>query len=98
MMNQPAPRLAPADPKAGKKSTRDLPTGTASLAAEAHRLFSAKDFAKAEEKYLEILRQDGKNAYTLANLAGIQLELNRLDEAEKNIKQALAVSPEDAFS
>jgi Flp pilus assembly protein TadD len=68
------------------------------LAAEAQRLFSARDFAKAEEKYTEMLRQDEKNVYTLANLAAIQLELNRLDEAEKSVKQALAVSPEDGFS
>jgi tetratricopeptide (TPR) repeat protein len=98
MMKRPAPRLASADPKAGKASSRELPTGTASLAAEAQRLFSARDFAKAEEKYSEILRQDGKNVYTLANLAAIQLELNRLDEAEKHIQQAIAVSPEDGFS
>jgi Flp pilus assembly protein TadD len=98
MTKQPAPRIAPADPKAGKASARELPAGTASLAAEAQRLFSARDFAKAEEKYTEMLRQDEKNVYTLANLAAIQLELNRLDEAEKNIKQALAVSPEDGFS
>ncbi len=98
MMQQPAPRVAPPDPKAGKKSTRELPTGTASLAAEAQRLFSAREFAKAEEKYMEMLRQDEKSVYTLANLAAIQLELNRLDEAEKNIKRALAESPEDGFS
>ena len=98
MMKQTAPRVAPADPKAGKKSTRELPAGTASLAAEAQRLFSAREFAKAEEKYMEMLRQDEKSVYTLANLAAIQLELNRLDEAEKNITQALASSPEDAFS
>ena len=98
MMKQPVPRIAPTDPKAGKASARELPTGTASLAAEAQRLFSARDFAKAEEKYTEMLRQDEKNVYTLANLAAIQLELNRLDEAEKSVKQALAVSPEDGFS
>lgn len=98
LMKQPAPRLAPADPKGGKASSRELPAGTASLAAEAQRLFSARDFAKAEQKYTEMLRQDDKNVYTLANLAAIQLELNRLDEAEKNIQLALAASPEDPFS
>ena len=98
MMKQPAPRLASPDSKASKASARELPAGTASLAAEAQRLFSAKDFAKAEEKYSEILKQDEKNVHTLAKLAAIQVELNRLDEAEKNIQQALAVAPEDGFS
>jgi Flp pilus assembly protein TadD len=98
MMKQSTPRITPADSKAGKRSSRELPTGTAAMAAEAQRLFSAREFAKAEEKYLEMLRQDEKSVYTLANLAAIQLELNRLNEAEKNIKQALAESPEDAFS
>jgi len=98
MMKQPSPPVVPADPQAGKASTSDLPAGTASLAAEAQRLFAAHDYARAEEKYSEILRQDDKNVYTLANLAAIQLELNRLEEAEKNVTQALAVSPEDSFS
>jgi Tfp pilus assembly protein PilF len=98
MMKPAAPRIAAPDSKAGKASLRELPSGTASLAAEAQRFFAAKDFAKAEEKYAEILRRDERNSYTLANLAAIQLELNRLDDAEKNVKQALAVSPEDSFS
>lgn len=98
MMRQPAPRTAPTEPNAARKSVRDLPTGTVALATEAQRLFSGREFAKAEEKYLEILRQDEKNVYTLANLAAIQLEMNRLAEAEKNVQQALAVSPDDAFS
>src|SRR6185369_2900864 len=35
---------------------------------------------------------------TLANLAAIQLEANHLDEAEKHIKAALALTPDDAYS
>ncbi|MCU0786203.1 MAG: hypothetical protein MUF81_19580, partial [Verrucomicrobia bacterium] len=91
------PVLGVADPKAGKKSVKELPRGTASLVAEAQREFAAKRFAQAEEKYLVVLRQDEKNAYTLANLAAIQLELNRLDEAEKHIQKALALDANDAY-
>ena len=99
LFKQPAtPPVAIADPNAGKKAVKNLPAGTTALAAEAQRHFSAREFEKAEEKYLEILRQDDKNVYTLANLAAIELELNRLDEAEKNIKAALAGSPDDGYS
>lgn len=98
LFKQSQPVLAAADPKAGKKSVKELPRGTASLVVEAQREFAARNFEKAEEKYLEVLRQDEKNTFTLANLAAIQLELNRLDEADKHIQRALAIDPNDAYS
>src|SRR5581483_1881659 len=42
--------------------------------------------------------QDERNVYTLANLAAIQLEMNHLEDSEKNIRKALALAPEDAYS
>lgn len=90
--------LEAADPRAGQKSVHELPSGTAALAAQARRDFEAKDFDKAEQKYLQILRKDEKNIYTLANLAAIQLELNHLDEAEKHSRQAVALNPSDSYS
>jgi Flp pilus assembly protein TadD/tetrahydromethanopterin S-methyltransferase subunit G len=96
---KPSPaQLATADPNAGKKPVRELPADARSLVVDAQRHFSAREFDKAESKYLEILRQDDKNVYTLANLAAIQLELNHLDDADKNLKQALAVAPDDSYS
>ncbi|HLP77979.1 MAG TPA: tetratricopeptide repeat protein, partial [Candidatus Paceibacterota bacterium] len=86
------------DPRAGKKSSRDLPPGSMALVAEAQKDFAARRFDQAEQKYLQVLKQDEKNVYTLANLAAIQIEMGRLDQAEKNIKQALAVAPDDAYS
>jgi tetratricopeptide (TPR) repeat protein len=85
-----ATQLASTDPGSGRKSLKELPADARSLVLEAQRHFSAGEFDRAEAKYLEILRQDDKNAYTLANLAAIQLELNHLDEADKHVKQALA--------
>jgi len=90
-------QLASVDPNAGKKPIKELPADARSLVAEAQRHFSAREFDKAEEKYLEVLRRDDRNVNTLANLAAIQLELNHLDEAEKHLQQALAQSPEDAY-
>jgi Flp pilus assembly protein TadD len=87
-----------ADPKAGKRSSRDLPPGSLALVKEAQKDFSARRFAQAEAKYQQVLKQDDKNVYTLANLSAIQLELNHLDDAETNITHALALEPDDPYS
>jgi tetratricopeptide (TPR) repeat protein len=87
-----------ADPHEGEKSVRELPPGTVELVAAAQRDFSERSFQQAEQKYLEVLKHDSKNANTLANLAAIQLEMGHYEDAEKNLKAALASSPDDAFS
>ena len=98
LFKKPAPQLAAANPNAGKKSINELPSGSASFVVSAQRHFAAKEFDQAEQDYLQILRRDEKNVYTLANLAAIQLERGKLDEAEKSVKQALAHAPDDAYS
>jgi tetratricopeptide (TPR) repeat protein len=102
LFNQPAPQLAQTAAQTATKTSRnspsEMPAGSATLVAEAHRYFVNRQFDKAEERYLEVLRQDDKNVYTLANLAAIQLELNHLDEAERHVQQALAQAPGDAYS
>jgi tetratricopeptide (TPR) repeat protein len=98
LFKAPGPKLAGADPKAGKKSIKELPAGTAKMVAEAQRYFSARQLDKAEEKYLQVLKQDESNVFTLANLAAIQLERNQYEEAEKHLQQALATAPNDAYS
>ncbi|MDQ6632928.1 MAG: tetratricopeptide repeat protein [Verrucomicrobiota bacterium] len=90
---QPAPKIAVA-----KKGSKGLPAGTGALAAEAELDFSARRYEEAEKKYNEVLSQDRKNVYALANLASTQMELNHSAEAEKNVEQALEVDPDDAFS
>ena len=83
---------------AATRPGNELPSSVMTLAAKAQKHFEAKQFDKAEENYLEILKQDDKNAYTRANLAAIQLEMGRLDEAEKQLKAALAITPEDGYA
>jgi len=92
------PEAAAIDPHANEKSVKELPAGTVDLVAGAQRDFSAGSYQQAEQKYLEVLKKDDKNVNTLANLATIQLEMGHLDDAEKNLKTALAVAPDDAFS
>jgi len=98
LFKKPGSMLARRGSTAEDTSIKRLPAGAATLVADAQRLFSAKQFDKAEEKYLEVLRQDDKNSATLANLAVIQLELHHFDEAEKHISQAVALAPEDAYN
>jgi tetratricopeptide (TPR) repeat protein len=97
LFKQSAPQLT-ANPNAEKKSVRDLPTGAASLVAEAQNYFSAGEYGKAEADYQQILRQDENNGLALANLAQIELEENKLDDADKHIQAALTQSPNDAYN
>ena len=97
LLKEPKPSL-PATNTRKAGAANEPPSGTAAMAAEAQRLFASKQYEKAEETYLEILRRDEKSVYTLANLATIQLEMGHLDEAETRLKQALASSPNDAYS
>jgi tetratricopeptide (TPR) repeat protein len=96
LFKKPGPLVV--DPHANEKSVRELPPGTVQLVAQAQQDFSARSYQQAEQKYMEVLRHDDKNVNTLANLATIQLEMGHLEDAEKNLKAALAVAPDDAFS
>jgi Flp pilus assembly protein TadD len=98
LMRKSEPRLAVTDPRAGRKSARELPPDSAKLVAEAQRRFKAREFDKAEESYLQLLRKDDRNAPALADLAVIQMEMNRLEEAENQVRRALAVAPDDAYA
>jgi len=97
LFKQSAPQLT-ANPNAEKKSVRELPTGAASLVAEAQNYFSARQYGKAEADYQEILQHDENNGLALANLAAIELEETKLDDADKHILAALAQSPNDAYN
>lgn len=98
LFQQSEPKLVQVDRKGGKKSVKELPPGTVALAAEAQRFYANKQFDKAEEKYLQVLQKDKQNVLTLASLAAIELDLNHLEAAEINIKQAVALAPEDSYS
>ena len=98
LFNKPDQMAVATSPGFEKKSAKELPAGTLSLINDAQRDFALGRFDDAETKYLQVLKQDDKNVYTLANLAAIQLELNHLDESEKHVQQALALTPEDPYS
>jgi Flp pilus assembly protein TadD len=88
----------PAPAKTVRKSVREIPAGLAAMVAQARSYFSTKQYDKAEALYLQILREDEKNVGALSDLAFIQIKLNRLDAAEKHLKEALAVAPDDPYT
>jgi hypothetical protein len=98
LLKQPATKLTQADRKGGQKPVKELPPGTVALVAEAQRYYANKQLDKAEDTYLRVLQQDKQNVPTLANLAMIELDLDHLETAEINIKQAVALAPDDPYS
>lgn len=98
LFQRPEPKLAQPPNRASRTSVKELPAGTVALVVEAQRHYANRDYAKAEEKYLQVLQQDRNNVPTLANLAAIELDLNHLEAAETNITQAVTLAPDDAFS
>jgi tetratricopeptide (TPR) repeat protein len=96
LFKTPEPRMA--DPRAGRKSVKELPSGAEKFVIEAQRNYSNNQLDKAEQNYLKVLQMDKKNVPILANLANVQIDLKHMDAAEANIKQAIALAPEDAYS
>jgi tetratricopeptide (TPR) repeat protein len=98
LFKQPEAKPVLADRKDTKKSVKNLPPGTVALVAEAHQYYANRQLDKAEEKYVQVLQQDKTNVATLANLAAIQVDQGHFEAAEPNIKQAIALAPDDAYS
>ena len=99
LFRQSPARLASTDQPVHKSSSIPKPPpGMGALVVEAQRHFARGEFVLAEKKYQQVLVKDSKNVYTLANLAAIQIEENKLVEAETNLKLALATAPDDSYS
>jgi Tfp pilus assembly protein PilF/chromosome segregation ATPase len=94
----PAASAAPAKRSRSAHSAMDLPPGAGPLMADALRASMERDFAQAEEKYREILRQDENNVYVLAHLANAQFAEGHLEDCEKTVDRALALDPDDPAS
>jgi len=97
LLKSPAPAQA-ANSADQKKSIGELPAGSALLVAEAQSYFSAGQYDKAEADFRQILQRDPNNALALDNLATIELQENKLADAETHITAALAQTPDDAYT
>jgi tetratricopeptide (TPR) repeat protein len=87
-----------ANPDAEKKSIAEMPAGTAELVASAQTHFVHQEYDAAEADYLKILDRDQNNGIALANLATIELQQGKLDDADKHLTAALKQSPDDAYN
>jgi Tfp pilus assembly protein PilF/regulator of replication initiation timing len=94
LMQPAAPQLPVATPPV----VSNLPPGTAELTASAQRHFSRHEFTAAEADYEQILAREPNNGLMLANLATIELQEDKLADAEKHITAAVAQSPNDAYN
>ena len=90
------PTLAPA--RTARKPVREVPAGMAALVAQARSYFRTKQYDKAEALYLQILRENEKDVGALSDLAFIEVKLQHFDAAEKHLKTALAIAPDDPYS
>jgi Tfp pilus assembly protein PilF len=81
-----------------RKSIHELPAGAAELVASAQQHFARREFDQAAADYQKILDRDQNNGLALANLATIELQQDKLADAEKHIKAAVAQSPDDAYN
>ena len=81
-----------------RKSIHELPAGAAELVASAQQHFARREFDQAAADYQKILDRDQNNGLALANLATIELQQDKLADAEKHIKAAVVQSPDDAYN
>jgi Flp pilus assembly protein TadD len=98
MMKQPQVSVTQTNSTASEraaKRARELPPGAGPLMAEAQRAMDAGRLDEAETKLRDILRQDETNVWVIGTLAGIQMDLNRPQEADLLLKKALAVDAND---
>ena len=98
LLKQPGPQSATNSGTTEKPVNNKLPPGSEKLVAEAQTYFAAKEFDKAAADYRKILQLVPDNALALGNLAAIELEQGKLDDAEKHVKSALAQKPDDAYN
>ncbi len=112
LFNKPAPTLAAnttapaprrtnnAPPAEGLLSngSRGVPVGAGPMVRTAERAFGAGRYEEAEQKYADVLRQEPNNVTMLCNLASAQLELSHLVDAEKNVRRARELDPDDYFA
>lgn len=68
------------------------------LIGAAQQLYAAGQVSAARDRYLEALPLDPTNVDLLANLATIELALDRSSDAEAHLEQALKVAPNSAFA
>lgn len=69
---------------------------SAPLMAEARADYEGGRYTEAEQKFQRLMQQDDSNVLVLTHLAAAQFAQQKLDAADKTIKRAVTLSPEDS--
>ena len=86
-------------PPTGLATNSTVPAVDSSqLLSDARDAFAAGQYDKAHDDYVQVLQTDPRNEFVLANLAAIEVELNKLDDADKHIQLAVSLAPSDSYS
>ena len=85
-------------PQSSSPAATTMSASTSQLVASAKQHFFHHELDQAEADYQKILEHDQNNGLALANLATIEIQENKLADAEKHINAALAQSPNDAYN
>jgi tetratricopeptide (TPR) repeat protein len=91
----PAPQTPPVSTP---PANQPLPAGSSDLVASAQQHFSNHELGLADSDYHKLLKLAPGNAMVLANLAAIELDENKLYDAQTHITEALDRSPDDAYN
>jgi tetratricopeptide (TPR) repeat protein len=93
----PTPVLSPEDQaKVRADAASTTSPSVRVLLTEARVAFSQKDYTTAGSKYEAVLATEPSNIVALTNLGIIRYQQNRLDDAEKYLRQATAAAPNDS--
>jgi tetratricopeptide (TPR) repeat protein len=83
----------------GRYSTKaQLPDDSRDAATEASAAFAAGDFAKAADRYQQIIDKHPDCLYAWSNLGVVRFQQNDYEGARDALERSVAMSPEDAFS
>lgn len=85
---------APEKPMAKEPVREDL----AAWVSQAEKAYANRKLDDAENLYKRALQEDAGNPLVLANLALVQFEQGRLDEAAATLAKAIAAAPDDAYN
>lgn len=98
LFKKPAMQVAAVETKAAPATdANDLSAAARTLMAEAERAANEKRYEVAADKYKQVLKISPNNVFTLGQLAGVQMQMNKTSDAEKTLETALKLKKDDAY-
>lgn len=85
-------------PSADYSTTPKVPEEFRDVAEQAVQLFANRRFEEAAAKYQVILNAYSDSLYALSNLGVVRFQQQKYADAEKILREAVRLAPQDAFS